>query len=161
MSHRLPDSWIKKIFVTLQSNYGTKWVSMWASREILPNGMDAGMALAMDTWADKLGVFEPRPEAIKWALNHLPADPPSLPAFVELCTRAPRGDRFSLSLPAPEISPEERAKRIEMITQWKNGKTDHTAWWRKILANPGRYPAISVEFAKEAEQNHQNTAQTD
>lgn len=84
MSNRLPDSWILKIFNTMQSHYGTRWMNMWKLGETLPNGLDVGMANAMDAWAIKLGPYHDKPETLKKVLDHLPAEPPSLPQFMEL-----------------------------------------------------------------------------
>lgn len=84
MSSRLPDSWILKIFNTMQSHYGTRWMNMWKLGETLPNGLDVGMANAMDAWAIKLGPYHDKPETLKKVLDHLPAEPPSLPQFMEL-----------------------------------------------------------------------------
>ena len=84
MSNRLPDSWIVKIFNTMQAHYGTRWMNMWKLGEILPNGLDAGLANAMDTWAIKLAPYEQKPDALKKVLANLPPEPPSLPQFMEL-----------------------------------------------------------------------------
>lgn len=84
MSNRLPDSWILKIFNTMQSHYGTRWMNMWKLGETLPNGLDVGMVNAMDAWAIKLGPYHDKPETLKKVLDHLPAEPPSLPQFMEL-----------------------------------------------------------------------------
>jgi hypothetical protein len=84
MSKRLPDSWILKIFNTMQAHYGTRWMNMWKLGQTLPNGLDVGMANAMDTWAIKLGSYEDNPEALKKVMQNLPLDPPSLPQFMDL-----------------------------------------------------------------------------
>lgn len=84
MSNRLPDSWILKIFNTMQSHYGTRWMNMWKLGETLPNGLDVGMANAMDAWAIKLGPYHDKPETLRKVLNSLPAEPPSLPQFMDL-----------------------------------------------------------------------------
>jgi hypothetical protein len=84
MSKRLPDSWILKIFNTMQAHYGTRWMNMWKLGQTLPNGLDVGMANAMETWAIKLGSYEDNPEALKKVMQNLPLDPPSLPQFMDL-----------------------------------------------------------------------------
>lgn len=84
MSKRLPDSWILKIFNTMQAHYGTRWMNMWKLGQTLPNGLDVGMANAMETWAIKLGSYENNPEALKKVMQNLPLDPPSLPQFMDL-----------------------------------------------------------------------------
>ena len=84
MQNRLPDTWIIKIFNTMHSHYGNRWLNMWKLGEALPNGLDAGLARAMDTWAEKLGPYSDKPEAIKKVLANLPVEPPTLPMFLEL-----------------------------------------------------------------------------
>ena len=68
----------------MQSHYGTRWMNMWKLGETLPNGLDVGMANAMDAWAIKLGPYHDKPETLRKVLNSLPAEPPSLPQFMDL-----------------------------------------------------------------------------
>ena len=87
-STRLPDSWIRKIFATMQGNYGSRWGNMWKIGQTLPDGSDVGIVNAMDHWAEKLGKFKNHPQAIKAVLNNLPTNPPTLPEFIQLCRNA-------------------------------------------------------------------------
>jgi len=84
MSNRLPDSWIIKIFDTMHSHYGTRWTNLWKMGNTLPNGLDYGVANAMEMWAIKLAPYEQKPDTLKKVLANLPPDPPSLPQFMEL-----------------------------------------------------------------------------
>jgi hypothetical protein len=84
MSNRLPDAWILKIFDTMQANYGSRWTNLWKMGKTLPNGIDYGMANAMDTWAVKLASYQEKPEALRKVMDNLPLDPPSLPQFMDL-----------------------------------------------------------------------------
>lgn len=152
----LPPHWSRHLFKTLQANYGSAWVRMWA-----PDGNAESLVEAMDVWAEKLGPFARRPEAIKWALEHLPSEPPTLPAFYELCSKAPRAGENYLPLPAPEISNEEKQKRMESIEHWRRGRVDYTAWYRRILADPKRYPPISETLALQAKKAHGERKQGD
>lgn len=61
---------------------------MWRTGQILPDGQDAGMANAMSVWAERLGGYKESPDTIKRVLECLPADPPTLPQFLELCRHA-------------------------------------------------------------------------
>lgn len=111
-SHRaLPDSWVAKIFQTMLGNYGSRFLNQWKTGQTLPDGTDAGLKNAMAFWADKLGGFSEQPERIRRVLDSLPADPPSLPQFVELC-RLSRADEKPL-LPH-KSTPEERDHQREM-----------------------------------------------
>ena len=81
---RLPDSWVQRIFSTMQGHYGTRFLNMWKTGQIMPDGSDAGIVNAMNHWAEKLGGFTDHPETIKKALSVLPPEPPTLPQFHEL-----------------------------------------------------------------------------
>lgn len=85
---RLPDSWVQKIFATMQGHYGTRFLNMWKTGQILPDGSDAGMINAMNHWAEKLGGYVDHKETLRRALDNLPPDPPSLPAFLEHLRRS-------------------------------------------------------------------------
>lgn len=61
---------------------------MWKIGQTLPDGSDAGIVNAMNHWAEKLGGYKNRPEAIRAVLDHLPTNPPTLPEFLQLCRNA-------------------------------------------------------------------------
>lgn len=84
LPRKLPDSWVQRIFVTMQGHYGTRFLNMWKTGQVLPDGNDAGVVNAMNHWAEKLGGYAEHPETIKRALSNLPIEPPSLPQFAEL-----------------------------------------------------------------------------
>lgn len=79
---RLPDSWVQKIFSTMQGHYGSKWMNMWKIGQTLPDGSDAGIVNAMNHWAEKLGGYKDQPETLKRAMENLPTEPPTLPQFL-------------------------------------------------------------------------------
>lgn len=81
---RLPDGWVQRIFATMQGHYGTRFLNMWKTGQVLPDGNDAGVVNAMNHWAEKLGGYKDSPETIKRVLENLPVEPPSLPQFMEL-----------------------------------------------------------------------------
>lgn len=85
---RLPDAWVQRIFVTMQGHYGTRFLNLWKTGQVLPDGNDAGVVNAMNHWAEKLGGYKDHPEVIKKVLENLPLDPPSLPQFMELLRHA-------------------------------------------------------------------------
>lgn len=68
----------------MQANYGNKFINLWCTKQLLPDGRDAGVVNAMDTWAIKLAPYKDKPEALKKVLDNLPLDPPSLPQFMGL-----------------------------------------------------------------------------
>lgn len=85
-SRRLPDSWVQRIFSSMQGHYGTRWLNMWRIGQTLPDGQDAGVVNAMEVWAVKLGGWnsEVGGRAIGRALQNLPPEPPTLPQFNDL-----------------------------------------------------------------------------
>lgn len=83
-SRRLPDNWVQRIFATMQGNYGSRFLNMWKTGQILADGNDAGIVNAMNTWAEKLGGWHDHPDTIKKVLENLPAEPPTLPQFVQM-----------------------------------------------------------------------------
>ena len=87
-SKRLPDQWVQKIFATMQGHYGTRFLNMWKTGQVLPDGNDAGVVNAMNHWAEKLGWYVNSPNTIKEVLESLPIEPPSLPQFAEMLRHA-------------------------------------------------------------------------
>lgn len=85
---RLPDAWVQRIFATMQGHYGTRFLNLWKTGQVLPDGNDAGVVNAMNHWAEKLAWYSNSPQTIKKVLENLPIDPPSLPQFVELLRHA-------------------------------------------------------------------------
>jgi hypothetical protein len=72
----------------MQAYYGQRFISMWKTGQVLPDGQDAGFANAMNVWSERLAGFKDSPETIKRVLECLPLDPPTLPQFLELCRHA-------------------------------------------------------------------------
>lgn len=98
----------------MQGHYGTRWLNMWKIGQSLPDGQDAGVVNAMYHWAEKLAYYQEKPDAIGWALRNLPAEPPSLPQFVELL----KGYTGNNTLKLPhKLTQEDREKGREQIRQ--------------------------------------------
>lgn len=112
-SKPLPDHWVQKIFATMQGNYGSRFLNMWKTGQVLPDGSDAGVVNAMKTWGEKLGSYVSSPETIKLALEHLPSDPPSLPQFQELL----RAYRVEPRPALPQKLSEEEVRRRDEIAK--------------------------------------------
>ena len=68
----------------MQGHYGSRFLNMWKTGQVLPDGSDAGVVNAMDHWSKKLAGYADSPETIKRTLENLPPEPPSLPQFCEL-----------------------------------------------------------------------------
>jgi len=77
----LPASWVDALFARLTVRYGAAFMRQYAD-------IDATAVKA--DWADVLGVFANRPDAIRHGLEHLPADkPPTVGQFRLLCAGVP------------------------------------------------------------------------
>lgn len=87
---KLPESWVQRIFATMQGHYGTRFLNLWKTGQTLPDGRDAGVVNAMNHWAEKLAGYSQSPDTIKRALESLPVEPPSLPQFQEILRHAYR-----------------------------------------------------------------------
>lgn len=85
---KLPESWVQRIFATMQGHYGTRFLNLWKTGQTLPDGRDAGVVNAMNHWAEKLAGYSQSPDTIKRALESLPVEPPSLPQFQEILRHA-------------------------------------------------------------------------
>lgn len=93
----LPDPWVEKIFTKLSLVYGRAFLSQY-------EGMDL-LAVKAD-WAHELAGFENMPEAIAYALKHLPMDrPPNVLQFRALCRKVP--EPVFKALPAPKADREK------------------------------------------------------
>lgn len=100
---------IDRLFDRLSLSYGTPWVTMWRGLEL-----PAVRAL----WASELGVYAERLDALAWALDHLPTDPPNLPAFKALVAQAPRPE--TPALPGPPPDPGRVARAVQTMRSTGN-----------------------------------------
>ncbi len=116
---RLPEGWIQRVFATMQGHYGTRFLNMWKTGQVLPDGADAGVVNAMHHWSDKMAGTSA--ETIKRALEQLPEEPPTLPQFLSLLRRCyvePSVLRLENDLTAEQIA--KNKKRIaELIAKVK------------------------------------------
>ena len=147
----LPDAWITRLFEQMSGLYGVKFTDLW-------NGTDIASVKAI--WAQKLGGFADKPECIKDALNALDERPfpPTLPEFLTLCrTAANRKGTYTAALPAPAMSPQEAARRLDEIKardpkEQKLG-IDPRGWCKELkkryLAGEKLYP-IQIQMAQES-----------
>lgn len=110
----LPLSWVSKIFMELQGQYGTRFLNMWKTGVPMPDGSDQGLLNAQEVWARKLGGFRNHPEVIKRVLETLPNHPPSLPEFVELCRKVPLDKPAALP---HHFTDEERQRNRERLRE--------------------------------------------
>lgn len=121
----LPLTWVDRIFDKLTLAYGRDFIGRW---EGLPIGS------VKTDWAHELSGFDKHPQAIKHALQSLPAaKPPTIFEFRNLCISAPRSAH--LELPAPPADPvmvAAIANKIKLSAP--SGPVDHKAWAKTLQA---------------------------
>lgn len=88
----LRDEWIERLFQRFEDYYGAKWAAQYG---------DFPRDRVKRTWAEELGGFADKPEAIASALESQKTNPfpPTLPEFLMLCREAAR--RIGDNKPAP------------------------------------------------------------
>jgi hypothetical protein len=134
----------------LSAMYGSKFAAMW-------QGTNLPDVKAM--WAEKLGGFGDKPEAIKQALASFDEEPwpPTLPDFIQACRIAAKRIQPELAaLPAP-MSQEHSAKLIAEIHARApirpTEKHDTKGWAKKHRATylaGGRLYPMQIAMASEA-----------
>jgi hypothetical protein len=121
MSNRassLPERWVQTIWSEMAANYGARWPRQFPVPPCPPGADPAKHAHdhivgVQAVWAKRLGHLQSNPDAVRYALDHLPDDPPTLPQFVALCGRRP--DKPLPSLPAPKPDPVRVQQALEGI----------------------------------------------
>ena len=119
----LPNAWVEKIFARMQGIYGRDFTGQFSTGMV--NGIDAGLENAKITWAEELGGFVKWPEAIAYALEHLPERVPNCIKFKELCRNAPRPTE-PLKL-EHQITEEQAALNRKRIKEIIDGLNNHMA----------------------------------
>ena len=115
----LPAVWVEKIFKKLALVYGRDFLSRWEGQD---------MAGVMSDWGHELAGFQAHPEAIKYALENLPADrPPTVLQFRAICNRAPTPELPQLE--APKADPERVTEIMASLNRIKKrGEMSEAAW---------------------------------
>lgn len=132
------------MFARMHAMYGKHWLDLWES---------APMADVKAAWASDLAGF--KAGQIKAALDHCRANckfPPTLPEFVGYCRQFRQEPANAIYLPAPRGELPANVAAVLQAFKPTPGK-DFRKWARDILekhANGIVFPAISLEFAKEA-----------
>jgi hypothetical protein len=132
----LPESWVESIFARLAVRYGVAFQRQYAD-------MDVGAVKA--DWSDVLGCFADRPEAIRFALDHLPADKPvTALQFRALGIGAIREERQP-ALPAPmSVHPPEAVRgKLSAIAPMFASKHPH-AWADRLKARQAGGEMLSL-----------------
>ena len=107
--NQLPAAWIDKIFARLQGIYGREFTGQFATG--MTDGPDPGIQNAKQVWAEELVGFTRFPEAIGYALEHLPERAPNCIRFKELCRNAPRKPEVEPAKLEHTLTPEQQAEQ--------------------------------------------------
>lgn len=141
----LPIAWVDRIFDKLTITYGREFIGRWEGLSIPDVKTD---------WGHELARLQGWPEAIAFGLDHLPAKPPTVIQFRELCLQAPA--KQNLALPAPQANPErmkaEISKLRESMTQPSKKLVRDRDWAHRILNRQAAGEKISpavIRMAKD------------
>lgn len=103
----LPERWVHSLWAEMRANYGARWDRQFPVPPCMP-GTDPAkhahehIAGIQAVWAKRLGHLQSNPKALRFALDHLPENPPTLPEFASLCNRRP--DKQAPALEAPPVN---------------------------------------------------------
>ncbi len=150
----LPESWVHTLWSELRANYGARWDRTFPVPPC-PPGVDPAqhahdhVQSIQAVWAKRLGHLQANPKAIRFALDNLPEDPPTLPEFIALCNRRP--DPKPAALPAPAPDKAKAAEAIAMARAAFSRKGDHLDTLRELAesdARDGTYRGRPVTLAQ-------------
>jgi len=116
--NQLPRAWVEKIFTRLQGVYGREFLGQYGTGMV--NGVDPGIENAKQVWAEELAGFIRWPDAIAYALEHLPERTPNAIKFRELCRMSPRKEDKPFEL-EHKLTEEQMAANKKRFTEMLKG----------------------------------------
>jgi hypothetical protein len=121
----LPAAWVDRIFDKLTLAYGHDFLRKW-------EGLDMGAVKA--DWGQELGGYTLNPGALRYALDHLPADKaPNAKQFRGLCMNRP--DQKPALLPAPITAPSpDVVEKIAALAKPAATRAHPRDWARRLEA---------------------------
>lgn len=143
----LPASWVDKIFTKLALAYGRDFLARWEGLEISDVKTD---------WGHELAGFSSHPEAIAYALAHLPTKAPTVIEFRDIARKAPAPDvpRLEVSAAGRERVTAELQKLAPLRVRPEAGSgKDHKAWARVLVQRAGageRINYLPLRMARQA-----------
>lgn len=106
----LPASWVDRLFARLQGVYGREFTGQFSQFDA--DGIDVGLLNAKQVWAEELGGFSDFPEALAYALQHLPERCPNAIRFRDLCRHAPPKNVVAIEHKLTEEQMAANKKRV-------------------------------------------------
>ncbi len=106
LSTERQNEWIERLFSRLAALYGAAFARQWEG---------TNLSDVKAVWVEKIGGFTA--QHIGSALNTCDERPypPNLPEFIELCRNAAKRSVSPTMIEAPQLSPEERMQRAELL----------------------------------------------
>jgi hypothetical protein len=92
---RLPEEWVNKLFERLTIRYGREFINRWDS-------IGVPIEDVKNDWAMELGCFAKKPEALRFAIENLPAKAPTVNEIKALAIRCPPPVFKALPEPKPD-----------------------------------------------------------
>lgn len=115
----LPEGWVERLWLAMRANYGASFDRQWET----PAGVDPveHVRTLKAYWANELGGYLHKPDALRHGLENLPPHPPSLIEFKSICGRAP--SVLPPALPAPKADPERVKEALAKLAEAPKGKS--------------------------------------
>lgn len=134
----LPASWVDRIFQRLTVVYGRDFLSRYDGQDIAEVKAD---------WGAELTCYQQAPEAIRYALEHIPSDkPPTVLQFRDICRRAPQ--YVPPALPSPPPDPT-MAQELRRVFKPMTGRGDRS-WVAKLQARIDAKEIRPTKFQRDA-----------
>lgn len=146
----LPLPWVQRIFEGLRMSYGAAFDRQWAP----PAGTspEAWTQQLMGYWSRELAGWQGNPAAIRWVMDNLPAQAPSLPMFKALLLQRPAASDPVPRLPVNAAPMPQRL--ADAMASIGAEATDPKGWAKRILARvesgDRTVSPCAARFAKEA-----------
>ena len=131
----LPASWVDRLFARLQGVYGREFTAQFSQFD--NDGNDVGLLNAKQVWAEELGGFVDHPEALAYALKHLPERCPNAIRFRDLCRHAPPPNVVAIEHKITEEERERNKARFKDLVKVVEGKMKAEDFMAKINTQNG------------------------
>lgn len=153
----LPSQWVDRIFLRLIGIYGAQFKAKFS---VVENGVDVGMENAKENWAHELRNYSDKPEAIAYALDHLPVErAPNALEFRDACRRCPAKEVAALPYrPTEEDKVRNRELSHKVADACQRQEFDGLLWAKKPKSqkamdfiadgkkHANRFPALAEVF---------------
>lgn len=138
----LPTKWVEALFTKLTLAYGREFLSRW-------EGID--LSDVKTDWGHELSGFERHPEAIAYALAHLPIKPPTVLEFRAICRMAPAPATPRLEAPVANAARRDaELDKLQHLIRLAAGPMGGRGWAHKVLERVQRGERVSPYTVRQA-----------